>query len=390
MQDYEFLRATPQHEIRVIMEMGQTITIWVDDGDIFHNNWQLPPTEPVIFKNRSFTLSTYERGCTIKYVGTFTSMYIAPISDHFPDHQSLGGKAVVAICGPPSTGKTTICKYVINSAMASANDQNKEHPMIYCNLDPAQAIFAPYGSIGALPLTSSVDNNGWPDKNPLVYFFGHTRINEENTSRYSDLVTELALHVKRRRDAFVGSELGAVLDLPAPTDNSVLAGISTAITQFGVTHIYTVGDDRLYRMFKTSFPTVQVFRMPTLGAAVVEEKAMKLKTRNIDTKRYFEGDDTSDLISMTYKFSRREDFKVYSINQRESSLVELSETMLNSLVAIVPKPSVEAELWQQNALGFLVITIIKSNEEEIEVLKPKQDFPPDCVFVCGSVKYSIK
>ena len=391
MQDFEFLRADPNHEIRIILDVNQTITVWVDNGDIFHNNWKLPKNQGNVFKNNSFTLSTYDHGATIKYSGEYRTIYIAPIFDRFPDHSGLGSKPAIAVIGPPSTGKTTICKYIINSAMATVNDTHNPHPLFYCNMDPGQSVFAPYGTIGALPLTQPIDNNGWPDDNPLVYFFGHTEINEDNKSRYIDLATELSVHVKRRREAFLGSELGVVLDLPAPSSNSVLDVISTIITQFGVTHIYCIADDRLVKMFQTSFPSAQVFKLPALGAAVVEEKNVKLMKRNLQTKRYFEGDETNELISMTYKFAKREDFKIYTINNRRNSIVKPTEQMLNSLVAIVPKPSVESELWKQNAIGFFVVTVISSEEDgEIEVLKPKQDFPPECIFVIGSVKFSIK
>ena len=389
-KDPEYIRLDPMHEIRFILDLNHSVKVSVTFGTVFCNRWELPK-EDVVFKNKSFTLSTYENGCSIKVIGDYKYVYKAPIVDNIPSFQILGPKPVVAICGPPSTGKTTIAKFLINTAMALVgqnSSEDGEKSIIYCNMDPAQAPFTPHGSIGALPLSHSIDNKGFPIVNPLVYFFGHVEINDDNTERYSDLVKELATHVRRRRDALLATELGVVLDLPPPTDNAALLGISTIIREFGVTHFISVGDDRLDYMFKTSFPELTVYGLPALGAAHGEEKSNKLINVNFDTKRYFEGDDTSDLISMTYKFSRKEDFKLFAINKREGILVEPTEQLLNSLVAIVQKPELESDLWKQNVIGFLVIKVIKPKEEEIEVLKPKQDFPSECMFISGSVKYA--
>ena len=172
-------------------------------------------------------------------------------------------------------------------------------------------------------------------------------------------------------------------------DRHVLPGIAQAIKDFEVTHIVCIGDDRLVATFQRSFPWISVWGMPALGAAHDDEISIRTAQRSLDTKRYFDGDDSADLVSMTYRFTNRDDFKLYKVDKREPEEVPISTSLMASVVAIVQRPHVSNELWKQNVLGYLTITKVQ-NEDNIEVLKPKQPLPNDVQFIIGSIKYFIK
>ncbi|EAY00498.1 hypothetical protein TVAG_317830 [Trichomonas vaginalis G3] len=379
-------------EARFLLTPGQSITLSVDSGSVFYNGWQLPETGQVVFRDKDFTLMSYKDSYTLKFMGKLPRFYAAKRipQESVPAYDLISQKSVVAVCGPPLSGKTTACQTIINSALHGVPQHPKEKPIpIYVNLDPAQAPFCPPGSIGALPITKPIDNTGFKIENPLTYFFGHTEIDEAHRDRYTDLVHELATYVKQRRQAISQSDGGVVIDLPSPTNEHVLPGIAQAIKDFEVTHIVCIGDDRLVATFQRSFPWISVWGMPALGAAHDDEISIRTAQRSLDTKRYFDGDDSADLVSMTYRFTNRDDFKLYKVDKREPEEVPISTSLMASVVAIVQRPHVSNELWKQNVLGYLTITKVQ-NEDNIEVLKPKQPLPNNVQFIIGSIKYFIK
>lgn len=380
-------------EARFTLTPGQSISVSVDSGTVLCNGWQLPDNQQVVFRDKDFTLVSFKDSYTLKLIGKSPRFYAAkrpPNQENVPLYDLCNQKHVVAIVGPPNVGKTTIAQTIINYSFLQVAQNVREKPIpIYVNLDPAQAPFCPPGSIGALPVAKPIDNTGFKIENPLCYFFGHSTIDAEHKDRYIDLVHELATFVKLRRTAIAQVDGGVVIDLPAASNENALPGIAQAIKDFEVDQLLCVGDDKLVETFRRSFPRLNVWGMPALGAAHDDEIAIKSAMRNLDIKRYFDGDDSADLVSMTYRFTEKENFRVYKVDKREPEEIPVTNSLLSSVVAIVQRPHVANELWKQNVLGFLTITKIE-NEDNIEVLKPKQAFPNDVQFIIGSIKYLIK
>ena len=290
----------------------------------------------------SFAVYTWH-GCTFEITAPedFQGGYIAeetPMNEYINTHFALDqlrhptGPRVM-ILGPQDSGKTTLAKFLTAQAIRSAGT-----PLVV-NLDPKEGLLSIPGTLTASLFKSPLDvEEAWgcaplsgpsgviPVKLPIVYYYGSdtvadTPASSRSTQLYRSLTARLALTVTGRLQNDAGARAtGAIIDTPGslaqPANTNLIAHL---ISEFGVTHIITLGSERLYadvvkrfdgtpvaaasssnhlvssdkdsRLPSTTTTVISVIRLPKSGGAIDRDAAFLRAHRTQQVRRYFYGDD---------------------------------------------------------------------------------------------------
>ena len=188
--EIEILNLSPISEYRFILKAGDSVTIELTDGIAFYHGWRIPTHSFLTFRDQSFPIST-NNGCSIKVSGTYVSYYSASYEDptiRYPFINEIlssidsGLPPTVFVVGAPSSGKTSLCKWLCNTILSTKQPRCP----IYVNADPDQAPFCPPGCIGAIPVTSPINNYGFPFSDPIIYMYGATKVEEKKAPLFID------------------------------------------------------------------------------------------------------------------------------------------------------------------------------------------------------------
>ncbi|OHT05726.1 hypothetical protein TRFO_05895 [Tritrichomonas foetus] len=418
--EIEIVSLPPYQELRFIMKVGDRALVEITSGEAYSFGWQLPLYTQTTFRDQPFPIST-KHGCTLKVGGTFTSYYTAPLEEfQFIDNicQSInnGISPSIFIVGASSVGKTSLCKLICNSIL----DKCPEKYPIYVNADPDQAPFCPQGCISAAPITTPINNFGFPFTDPLMYLYASTKVDEKRSSLFIGQLEELMNHVAERRKnaAMTNSSDGcAVFDFPSITSKHLLELLEKTIQieesftkNPSAIHIIVVGDDRLYTNIHRSMPKFKAMKTSMLSGVITLSKEMRSDLRNIETKRYFYGDGNPELLPTTYLLTKEDNTTLYSLGPfvaaRDESMMPLfqggalpdpkvlqpvifGERIVGLILAIVPRVN-KADTWKQPVIGFLHVIELGANEKQVNVLKPNPDPLPSSVLLVSQVKWVPK
>ncbi len=103
---------------------------------------------------------------------------------------------IVMVVGPTDVGKSTLSRILLNYAV------RLQRRPVYVDLDVGQGTISVPGTVGAMLIErpASIEDNGFTQQAPMVYFFGH-KSPRENIPLYNLLVSKLAETVHERMES---------------------------------------------------------------------------------------------------------------------------------------------------------------------------------------------
>lgn len=193
----------------------------------------------------------------------------------------------ILVLGPENSGKTTLCKTLINYAVRGEPWGQDEWSPILVNVDPGDGAWSVPGSISAtsvftplststsacpLGLSASTSPTVWSSNAliPLTYWYGHTEI-QRNPVLLERIIRNLGARIQERLQVDPkGRASGLIVDTPPAFASS--SGdhrnklIKACIESFRVNIILVIGQEKLYaEMQRTYGRSINVIRLPKSG-----------------------------------------------------------------------------------------------------------------------------
>ena len=246
------------------MPIGRTVLVKLLSGAAEKDGVELAPRTAYSFSGVKSKILTWH-GCDLEIEGRcdkeFAAEYASPAANpanaHMNLHAQLDDMRVAAsrsrregprllICGPPTTGKTTVARTLASYATRQG------HQPIVVNADPKEGMLSLPGSLSASVFATVMDPeavDGWgstptsgpstvPVKLPLVYFYGRNSP-EDDPALYRELGSKLASTVSGRlsEDADVKSS-GVIIDTMGVAETSKIGTdlLSHLVEEFSGRH----------------------------------------------------------------------------------------------------------------------------------------------------------
>lgn len=234
-------------------------------------------------------------GCTVDIEGEFeaydsdeTNSNVAVVNTHaqleaLRDAAAASPNLVgprVMICGPPESGKTTVCKTLAAYAVKLGR-----HPIL-CDLDPADNCLTVPGTLSACPL-SSIDTELWAATGVPAHTAVTTRWHG-NTAIQADLfrlqVTQLGEQIRARLQNDASARSSGILVNTSTMDLDLLGHV---VDVLDISVILILGHDKLYSKLKDW--EAKVVKLPRSGGVVSRTPANIRSNQSRALKRYFHG-----------------------------------------------------------------------------------------------------
>lgn len=354
-----------RHELRFALAYqnnNMSVTLKVEEGNLYLNGFLLEINKDYQFDVLPISLFTDEIEAKVHIKIPIQKnnriQFIIRSNTFFTDIKnnmslSTTPNRNIIVVGDVSSGKTSICKWLINTLIA----HNDKKEALYVNLDPRQPLYTPSKCISALPLRDFIVNGTFPQSSPLVYYYGDVEITEEYVEYYLKLLEELALYSKERLKHFKDSSTGLVIDFPSVTSEHHVRVLSRTVREFDITDFIVVGDERLSTNINKTFPKKRIFSTPPLPGAVAWPRH---KYYRAIEESYFEGTIYSQK-DITQELLQQNVMNIYSYNKDnidEPKTEKISPGMKDCILAIVSKSDKKSVLLR-NVLGFARLRISK-------------------------------
>ena len=309
---------------------------------------------------------------------------------------------VVMVVGPTDSGKSTLCKLLLNYAVRMGRKP------IYVDLDVGQGSISVPGTIGSVLVerTTNIEEGGFSEAAPLVYHYGH-KTPGENPPLFNKLVSRLADVVRERtsksRKAQVG---GVVINTCGWVRGEGYNQITHTAKALEADVILVLDQERVYNDLVRDMPNfVKVVWLPKSGGVVERSKEQRSDSRHNRIKKYFYGFDKKLFPhSFDVKFSDLKD-KIYKIGapalpascmpigmkceDNQTKLVSVTPTqgnLLHHLLAVSFSSSPE-ELIVTNVAGFVLVTDVNTEEQKVTLLSPQPKPLPGTLLLLSDILY---
>ncbi|CAD7695075.1 unnamed protein product [Ostreobium quekettii] len=296
------LSLAKQHELRVEVLPDKKLTVGLRRGDAEIFGAQIGLGEKVTIHGQKIAIFTYG-GCLLELDGDAEVMYTSeetPMEAYINVHnvfenqrtkaQSNGGQGPrVMVVGPTDSGKSTLCRILINYALRLGWSPT------FVDLDIGQGSIAPPGTIAATPVQLPVTvEDGYPLDVPLVFYFGHTTP-VQNANLYKFQVERMATLLDRRanRHPTVAAS-GMLVNTMGWVEGLGYELILHAIKALKVDNVLVVGQERLHSQLESDLrqarnPRIQVLRLPKSGGVVTRSPETRRADRASRVRDYFYG-----------------------------------------------------------------------------------------------------
>lgn len=186
--------------------------------------------------------------------------------------------------GPTDSGKSTLCKILLNYAIRSG------FTSLFADLDIGQGSITIPGCLAATVVEAPIDLEvGLPVDAPLVYPYGHLTPSD-NPQLYKHMVERLA-HVVNLRSAAdpAAKAAGMVINSMGWVEDLGYELLKHTATTMGVTVVAVVGDERLYSRLKSDLKGIDVIKLPKSGGVVTRGPDHRKESRETRVREYFHG-----------------------------------------------------------------------------------------------------
>lgn len=217
--------------------------------------------EKVRITGQKLAVFTWQ-GCTVEVEGTPDVVYAAeetPMSQYVNVHDVLhtrreGAKSGqceppnVLLVGPTDSGKSTLCKILLNYAVRAGKSPS------YVDLDIGQGSLTVPGCVAACAVEGPLDveEGGFPGEPPVVFYYGHTSPSE-NPSYYRHCVERLAAILDDRNTKDTSAKAaGMIANSMGWVEGLGYELLMHSIDTLKINIILVLGQDRLHSQLNSA------------------------------------------------------------------------------------------------------------------------------------------
>ncbi|KAF7363717.1 mRNA cleavage and polyadenylation factor CLP1 [Mycena sanguinolenta] len=458
----------PETEYRFELDPGTSLAIKLIRGHAEVFGAELAANKPYLFGSECKAAIFTWRGCTIEVTGHPSTEYVSeetPMAAYANLHiafeqmrvralRDLRGSPVpdyerdkptdpprVLVLGPENSGKTTICKLLINYAVRAGQGWS---PLLI-NTDPAEGGWAAPGALSVAPVHSplltcspasplgaaatsapptALSSNALL---PLAYWYGHTEA-KRNPLLVERVIRNIGENINDKYQVDLeGRTAGLIVDTPSSFASGSGSSderqrlIKACVDAFKINVILVVGHEKLnVEMQRTFAKQLTVVKIPKSGGVVELDHLYRERVHKYQLHTYFYGQIIPPTLRHLLRPARRRNslrprpVPVLHQTMAPSSALPIgaaravSETqavaidpampgsgLLNAVLAVLAPPvnTDESERYDEEILdlpisGFIVITNLDIPHRKMTVLTPNQGSVVGRTAVIGSFEWS--
>ncbi|XP_075258982.1 polyribonucleotide 5'-hydroxyl-kinase Clp1-like isoform X2 [Convolutriloba macropyga] len=403
-----------ESELRFEVETNETVVLHITNGKAEIYGAELLQTIEYKFEAGSKIAVFTWHGCKLKIAGKTEGEYVSkdtPMVMYVNTHAVLeqmrnaaeenGSRGPkVMICGPTDSGKTTLCRILLNYALRVG-----QRPT-FVDLDVGQGTVSIPGTLGAVVPEKPLDPVGaFINENPVVYHFGH--VSPEANAKYYDhnislLATVFHLRCSKSRRADIG---GLFINTCGFVKGVGYNSLLHAAKEFQVDVVVVLEQERLYNELKKALPKIKVVLLPKSGGVVERSSAYRKESRDKRVHEYFFGyQNALNPHRLEVSFEEIEIFKVGAPVLSNSCLpfdaepeeyekklvpVKVGPELVNKLLA-VNHAECEMDIIETNLAGFVVVQEVDLEMETLSLLSPKPYPLPNSYLLMGDLAFMVQ
>lgn len=320
-------------------------------------------------------------------------------------------KQIIVVTGPPCTGKTTLCKWLLNLSLAGSKNTKYNKKFYYVNFDIAQAPLGIPGCVSINRITTPILDN-FEQNDPLIYYFGQINLDREEErfdllySYVENIINAIKECIKNTECYYVVIDLSSFLnkdnDRCLDNDKYFYSIFKLINEQLDITSCMIVGDNILADDIISEYPSVKPVVLAPPNGVRKTEKYKKLLYNNM--KRYFYGFPNKEMKWFDVHCPHS-DFELYSfgsinLGNRLRNFVDTDakakdltqvdtnlKNISNSLIAILNKTSDKSVQWKENVICFVFLKNIEEGTKDVTLLSPIEKLPINHVKIIGYIQY---
>jgi polyribonucleotide 5'-hydroxyl-kinase len=207
----------------------------------------------------------------------------------------------IMIAGPTDSGKSSICKILLNYAT------RMRHKLLFLDMDVGQNQIVIPGAMAIAPVTEPIDiTEEFDFHSPICFFFGH-ETPSKNVKHYKMLVDHMGEIVKHKcvsRQEYASG--GFIINTCGWVEKVGYEILKHIVQSLQIDYILVMGDDKLSSLMKKDFSqqNISVLTMKKSGGVITRSKEFRSKARMKRIKQYFYGvRGTLSPHSITIKFN---------------------------------------------------------------------------------------
>ena len=403
----------PGHELRIEVEWSKSITVTLRDGEAEIFGTSLILGQKTKISGQKVAIFSWQ-GCVVEVKGVPEVVYAAeetPMAQYVNIHDilhaqrdgALHGKCEpprVMIVGPSDSGKSTLCKILLNYAVRAGKAP------VFADVDIGQGSLTVPGCIAACVVENPVDveEGGFPGEPPIVFYYGSVSPSE-NASLYKHCVERLMAVLEDRgaRDP-AAAAAGMIVNSMGWVEGLGYQLLLHSIETMKINTVLVVGQDRLHSQMNSALggKGITVVKVPKSDGVVLRSKEYRSDARRRRVEEYFYGIQR-DLhpASQTAKIGEFQLYKVgggpkaptsalpigatsVSDPLKISKVSDLRESMF-TMVAVSHATSPEL-LVSTNVAGFIYIQDVDTEKGTVTFLAPRAGPLPNMLMLGGSYK----
>ncbi|WIA39224.1 hypothetical protein OEZ86_005348 [Tetradesmus obliquus] len=396
------------------------VTLLEGSAEIFGAELQLG--SKVSLRGNALAVFTWH-GCKLAIEGEPDFVYVAedtPNVSYINCHQVLhnlrqeaqasGGQGPrVVVAGPTDSGKSSMCRMLLNWAVRA------QHQPTYVDLDIGQGSITVPGCLAATPVEAPITiEEGYPTQAPLVYFFGHTSPDKQE-ELYRYLVDKLCSVLDSRASSSPEvAAAGMVVNTMGYVDGLGYELLLHAIKSLKADVVLVMEQDRLFTQLTNQLKsevgamgkTVSVVKLYKSGGVAQRSSSARQQARAARIKEYFYGPDGGlQPVSVDLDATNMRVFRSGTGPRPPSSALPLGQARAANPLKVTPvvvSPELEQsllavshaqvpdQLLPSNVAGFAWINGVDVTSNKVTCLMPTSAAMPGSYLLTGTIKTFIQ
>eukprot|EP01063_Lacrimia_lanifica_P037933 TRINITY_DN7947_c0_g1_i1.p1 TRINITY_DN7947_c0_g1~~TRINITY_DN7947_c0_g1_i1.p1 ORF type:complete len:420 (+),score=154.20 TRINITY_DN7947_c0_g1_i1:49-1308(+) len=343
-------------------------------------------------------LSAPQEACRVELIGhhattvaPFSGVAFQPFLDRMnarrtaaAQRQAPSGPHILVV-GQTDTGKSTLCKYLINSATRQG------HSLSFVDADLGQNSITVPGSLASVFMDAGreVDvEEGFTLLPPLAFFFGDLTLNRGNLGKYQHLCDQIAACLKanaENRPTFQHG--GVIVNTMGWIEDLGYEAIKMLVEALGIDTVVVMDNRQLEERIGGEFAgRVEVVGFERPQRVVTRNSKYRRGQRGERVKEYFRGVHTPlHPVKVVVPFSA---VSLYSVGEAGGGVhhptippyLRLApvapDVSLDHTLAAVSHATIPEEIPHANVAGFVVILHVDLESQMYTLLMPSGEQPP--------------